>query len=112
MLFAPTVVQYVSLVVLAVTVVVEVTAFVHCATRRADAFPIVGRFPKAIWVLMTGGTVVFTVLSGFATVASPTGGTFGIFTGMLAIVAMTVALVYLMDIRPALRDVTQGGNSW
>jgi uncharacterized protein DUF2516 len=111
-MFAPTVVLYVSLVILAVTLVVEATAFVHCVTRRADAFPVVGRFPKAIWVLMTGGAVAFTVLSGFATVASGSGGTFGIFTGMIAMVAMVIALVYLLDVRPALRDVTQGGNNW
>jgi hypothetical protein len=111
-MFANTVVHYVSLVILAVTLVVEVLAFVHCVSRRADAFPVVGRFPKAIWVLMTGGAVAFTVLSGYATVASSSGGTFGIFTGMIAMIAMVVALVYLLDIRPALRDVAQGGNSW
>jgi hypothetical protein len=111
MFFADTVVQYVSWVILAVTLVVECTAFVHCVTRRADAFPVVGRFPKAIWVLMTGGAIAFTVLSGYSTIVSA-GGYFGPLTGIIAVIAIAVSLVYLLDLRPALRDVTQGGNNW
>ncbi|HEY2790794.1 MAG TPA: DUF2516 family protein [Micromonosporaceae bacterium] len=108
--FADPVVHYVSLVALGVTVIVDAVAFVHCVTRRADAFPVVGRFPKSIWVLMTGAALVFTVLSGSTLVSAS--GTFGLLTGMVAIAAMVVALVYLLDIRPALRDVTHGGNNW
>jgi Protein of unknown function (DUF2516) len=110
-MFADPTVRYMSLLILAVTLVVEISAFVHCVTRRANGFPVVGRFPKAIWVLMTGGAVAFTVLSGYSTVASST-GYLGPLTGIVAVIAMTVSLVYLLDIRPALRDVTQGGNNW
>jgi hypothetical protein len=109
--FADPVVHYVSLVIVAVTLVVEVAAFAHCVTRRSDAFPVVGRYPKSIWVLMTAAALAFTVFSGYSTIVSSS-GYFGPLTGMFAVAAMAVALVYLLDIRPALRDVTHGGNNW
>jgi hypothetical protein len=109
--FADNVVYYVGLVILVVTVVVELTAFVHCATRRADAFPVVGRLSKAMWVLMTGGAIAFTALSGYSTIVNST-GFLGPLTAIVACIALTVALVYLLDMRPALRDVIRGGNNW
>jgi Protein of unknown function (DUF2516) len=105
------VVLYTSRVVLVVTLVIELSAFVHCVTRRAEAFPVVGRFSKAIWCLMTGGAIAFTVLFGYPTLASPN-GSFGPLTGMISVIAITVSLVYLLDLRPALREVTEGRGNW
>ena len=105
------VVRYVSFAILAVTIVVEVAAFLHCVTRRAEAFPVVGKLTKPIWVLMTGGAVAFTVLSGYATIASP-GGYLGPLTAFVAVVVLAISMVYLVDLRPALRDVTEGRGNW
>jgi hypothetical protein len=105
------VVHYVSLLILAVTLIVELSAFLHCVSRRAEAFPVVGKLTKAIWVLMTGGALAFTILSGYSTIASPT-GYLGPLTAMVSVLAMTISLVYLLDIRPALREVTEGRGGW
>jgi hypothetical protein len=104
---ADTVVIWVNLVILAISLVVELLAFIDCATRRADAFPVVGRLSKAAWLVMTGGAVALTVLSGGATFVS---GSF--LTTILAFIAIGIALVYLLDMRPALRDVIRGGSNW
>lgn len=101
------VVGWVNLAILAVTLVTEVVAFVNCVTRRGEAFPVVGRLSKTAWVLMTGGAVAFTVVTGGATYIS---GSF--LTVILAFIALGIALVYLLDIRPALRDVTEGRGGW
>ena len=103
---ADTIVIWVNLVILLATLVLEVWAFIHCATRRSDAFHVVGKLTKGTWMLMTGGGVVLTLLSG-ATYASG-----NLLTTILAFIAIGIALVYLLDIRPALRDVIQGGSNW
>ncbi len=33
-------------------------------------------------------------------------------TSILAVIAITVALVYLLDVRPAIRDATEGRGNW
>jgi hypothetical protein len=81
-----------------VILVVELFAFVNCATQRADAFSAVGSISKGGWLALTGGALLFTLLLGF----------FSLF-GMIAVAA---ALVYLLDIRPALRDAVDGHGPW
>jgi hypothetical protein len=97
--------------IVVLTLVIEAAAFLHCVSRRADAFPVVGRYSKVIWVLMTGGALAFTMLSGYSTVVSPTGFV-GPLTSIVSAIALVVALVYLLDMRPALREVTEGRGNW
>lgn len=79
---------------------VEVYAFVDCLRRRPDAFLAAGKRTKGFWLLVTG---VATLL-GFVSVAA--------FPGLLAIVAIIAAGVYLADVKPALDQVTgRGGGS-
>ncbi len=89
-----------------VTAVVELFAFVHCVTRRKDAFLAVGSVPKIGWCALTGGAVAFSLLF-FGTTAF----TFS-FVSMFALIALVIALVYLLDVRPALRDAVDGRGSW
>jgi hypothetical protein len=98
-IFYTTVTGYVALVLLAIAVVVEMWAFIHCVTRRSAAFTAVGSVPKGAWVAMTGGALVLTLLFGF--VRSPLGA-----------IAVAIALVYLLDVRPALRDAVDGRGGW
>jgi hypothetical protein len=83
-----------------VCLIIELFAFVNCLTQRADAFQVVGRIPKGGWIAMTLGAVLVTLLFGSIQ---------GSFIGLLAVV---VAAVYLLDVRPALRDATDGRGSW
>ncbi len=68
----PTIQHWVADAFLIVTVIAEALAFVHCVTRRADAFPVVGRLTKGSWVLMTLGALIFTLLTSvsFSTAAA------------------------------------------
>ncbi len=89
------------LALVGIVLIIELVAFVHCATRRRDAFPAVGNATKAMWVLMTAGALVWTGLIA----VSPL-GTFW------AIIAVVVPAVYLLDVRPAIRDVLNGRGGW
>jgi hypothetical protein len=80
--------------------VVELVAFVNCATQRADAFTAVGSLSKGAWLALTGGAMLFTLLLGFV-------NTLGI-----GIIAVAASLIYLLDLRPALRDAVDGPGPW
>ena len=77
---------------------IEVVAFVNCLTQRAEAFPVVSSIPKGGWLALTGGALFFTALLGLIS-----------FLGLIAVAA---ALIYLLDLRPALRDAVDGHGSW
>jgi hypothetical protein len=98
-IFYTTVTGYVAIVLLAVALVVEIWAFAHVVTRRSSAFAAVGSIPKGAWVALTGGALVLTLL-------------FGVVRSALGAIAVAIALVYLLDVRPALRDAVDGRGSW
>ena len=77
---------------------VEVYAFVDCLRRRPDAFPAAGKRTKAFWLILTGVSVLIGVLA-LSTVP-----------GLLAIVAVVAAGVYLADVKPALDQVMGRGS--
>jgi hypothetical protein len=94
---------YVSVVTMIVFLAVEGWAVVHCLTQRADAFPVVGSLSKGGWLAILAGAVLVTLVCG-----NPGFG--GI--SMFAFIAVGAALIYLLDVRPALRDATDGSGSW
>ena len=96
--FVAPITHWVGWVLFAVVIVVEAVAFINCLVQRADAFPVVGSIPKVGWLALTFGALAFTLLLGL----------FSIF-GMVAVAA---ALIYLLDVRPALRDAVDGHGSW
>lgn len=98
-LFYLTVTRYVFYVVTVVALVVEIGALAHCVTRRPAAFGAVGSISKGAWVALTGGALVLTVL-------------FGVVGSALGAIAAAIALVYLLDVRPALRDAVDGRGGW
>lgn len=79
-------------------IVVELVAFIHCATQRAEAFAAVGNLSKGGWLALTGGALLFSLLVGL----------FSLF----ALLVVAASLVYLLDVRPALRDAVDGHGSW
>ena len=76
---------------------VEVYALLDCLRRRPDAFTAAGKRTKSFWLLVTG----LSVLIGFVAL----GG-----LGLLAIVAIVAAGVYLADVKPALDQVMGRGS--
>lgn len=87
----------IGLVILVLSLALEVWAFVHCALQRSDAFVALGTLSKGIWLLLIGGMVL---LSFF----------FFILNSLFGLIALIAALVYLLDIRPGLRDLLRGNN--
>lgn len=86
-----------SLVLTAVSVAMLVAsgfAFVHCLRARPDAFPAIGRSSKGLWLALTGGAVLSSL------VFSP--------MSIFGIAAIVIASVYLLDIRPRIAEITSG----
>jgi hypothetical protein len=70
-------------------------AVLDCATRKAAAFPAVDKMTKPIWLLIL-------VVSGvFGTLIQPP-------VGVISLVSVVVASVYLADVRPAVREISGG----
>ena len=67
----------------------------------SDAFPAIGTIPKGAWLAILGVCLLLTLL-GFG------GGAISIF-GLIGIAA---ALIYLLDVRAGLRDLTDGKGFW
>ncbi len=89
---------YVMLVLTLAALAIEVFAFVHALKTRPDAFVAAGKRTKQFWMAVTG---VATLL-GFVSL----GG-----LGLLAIVGVVAAGVYLADVRPAVESVQGRGNN-
>jgi len=98
-LFYGYVVTWVNLLLFIFALLIEVASFGHCLIQRPDAFPAINTLPKGAWLAMIGGSVLVTLLTQSA-------------LGILGLVAVTIAAVYLLDVRPALRDAIDGRGSW
>ena len=86
-------VQNLVALVLGVTAfAVEVFALVHAVRQRPDAFTATGKQSKTFWV----AALAIATLMGVAAV----GG-----VGLLAIIGIVVAGVYLADVRPAIDEI-------
>lgn len=73
----------------------RVWAVIDCATRKAAAFPAVDKMTKPAWLAILA-------LSGlFGTYIPPP-------VGMISLISVVVACVYLADVRPAVREVSGG----
>jgi Protein of unknown function (DUF2516) len=97
------VVGWVNSILLILFLGIELFALVNCLFQRAEAFPIVGRIPKGGWIAILVLSVMVTLL------AKLTSNNIGI----LAFIAITGALFYLLDVRRGLRDAVEGGpGSW
>jgi hypothetical protein len=75
---------------------VEVWALIDAAFRPAAAFRAAGKASKPVWLAMTGVAAAVGVLGILP------GGPSG-FGGIASVAAIVIALVYLLDVRPAVR---------
>lgn len=98
------VIYWINVTLVLVTFGTELFAFASCLVQRPDAFSAIGTLSKSIWLAMIGGSALFVIL-GLGAMAGP-------LAGMLALIPITVALVYLLDVRPALRDAIDGHGPW
>jgi hypothetical protein len=94
---------YINLSVTFALVVIETVALINCLTQRADAFPVVGSLSKTAWTGILLASVLVTAACGFL---------FGQTISIFAFAAITASAIYLLDVRPALRDATNGSGGW
>ena len=89
--------QAVTLLLSLAAFAAEVFALVDCVRQRPDAFVAAGKRTKNFWTIVLG----VAALLGFVSI-----GTFLLFS--IGIIAIVAALIYLVDVRPALRQVSGG----
>jgi hypothetical protein len=94
------VVMYLNLLILLVSLVVQAVALIHCLTQRGDAFQAIGTLPKGAWAAVLAICLILTLIIS--------GGAIRLF-GLIGIAA---ALIYLLDVRPGLKDSSDGRGSW
>ncbi|GAB2815394.1 hypothetical protein GCM10022221_11620 [Actinocorallia aurea] len=81
--------------------VLEVWALIDATRRPADAFPAANKQTKKLWLIILGVAVFFGLLSAFGGM-----GALAIFS----LAAFVAAVIYLADIRPALKEYGTGGG--
>ena len=80
------------------TLVLTLWAFVDALIRPADAYVAAGKLTKPAWIAITAIAGVVLYFMGPLS-----------FFGLPAVIA---AVVYLVDVRPALRGLRRGNSSW
>ncbi|WP_079127704.1 DUF2516 family protein [Streptomyces sp. TP-A0874] len=73
-------------------------AFVDAVLRREDAYRAAGKQNKVFWLIILGLTAVVSWL-------------FNNILGILQIAGLIATIVYIVDVRPALKQVS-GGGGW
>ena len=85
--------ELVILVLWIVLLGVKIVAFVDCVRRPAAGFAAVGRQSKALWLILTGVSLLVGLLPGQT-------------LDLLGLAGTVVALLYLFDVRPRLQEIT------
>ncbi|GAA2628715.1 hypothetical protein GCM10010399_70490 [Dactylosporangium fulvum] len=102
-IFYASIEHYISVVVWLFCLVLGAASFLHCVVQRADAFPAIGTMSKGVWLAMIGGGLLLTALSPGIGLG---------YLGIFPLIAAGIFAVYLLDIRPTLRDAVDGHGSW
>jgi len=72
-------------------------ALIDCLTRKVAAFPAVDKLTKPAWVAMLA---IGDLLGWYLSVNQP--------VGIFALITVVLASVYLADVRPAVREISEG----
>jgi hypothetical protein len=90
---------WVDIVLYWALVALRAWAIIDCATRKAAAFPAADKLTKPAWLAITivGGGL------GSLFIYQP--------LHIVSLISVVAALVYLFDVRPAVREVS-GGSRW
>jgi len=99
--------QYYVIVALAVAAfVMEAYALIDAIRTRSDAFVAAGKLTKQKWV------AILAVAAALGFISLPIGGGGRMNSlGFLSIVAVVASAVYLVDVKPAVRQIRGGGSS-
>jgi hypothetical protein len=89
-------------VLMLAALVVEAWAFIDAVRRPAGAFTAAGKQTKPLWLLILGVAAVL----GLASLAYRLS-----LVSILPIVAFVAAAIYMVDVRPKVREFKGGGTS-
>ncbi|BCJ43149.1 hypothetical protein GCM10010168_01090 [Actinoplanes ianthinogenes] len=98
-IFAFTVQVYIQFAILLVALILETVAFVHCLTQRGAGFQALGTLPKGAWAAIIGICLLLTYWGKSA-------------LGIFGLIGIAAALIYLLDVRPGLKDIADGKGFW
>lgn len=99
-IFYADVIGYINLLLMIFSLVVQAVALIHCLTQRGDGFQAIGTLPKGAWAAILAVCIVLTLLLG--------SGPIGIFS----LIGIAAAMIYLLDVRPGLKDLSDGKGFW
>ena len=91
--------RYIVILLLIFSLVIQAVALIHCLTQRGDGFQAIGTLPKGAWAAILAVCIVLTLLVS---------GAIGIFS----LIGIGAALIYLLDVRPGLKDLSDGKGFW
>lgn len=98
-IFAFEVRSVIQLILLVFALVIQGVALVHAITQRGDGFAALGTLPKGGWVAILAVCLLLTLL-GFGPIS------------LFGLIGIAAGLIYLLDVRPGLRDLHDGRGSW
>ncbi|MFZ0159312.1 MAG: DUF2516 family protein [Kineosporiaceae bacterium] len=103
---AGTLQDYVIVALAVAAFVMEAYALIDATRTRSDAFVAAGKLTKQKWV------AILAVAAAFGFISLPIGGGGRMNSlGFLSIVAVVASAVYLVDVKPAVRQIRGGGSS-
>ena len=91
--------RYIVILLLIFSLVIQAVALIHCLTQRGDGFQAIGTLPKGAWAAILAVCIVLTLLVSGA-------------SGIFSMIGIAAALIYLLDVRPGLKDLTDGKGFW
>ena len=91
--------RYIVILLLIFSLVIQAVALINCLTQRGDGFQAIGTLPKGAWAAILAVCIVLTLLVS---------GAIGIFS----LIGIGAALIYLLDVRPGLKDLSDGKGFW
>jgi hypothetical protein len=97
--FHHVVATYINLVIFIMSLIIQAVALIHCLTQRGDGFQAIGTLPKGAWAAILAVCIVLTLL-----LSGP--------TGIFSLIGIAAALIYLLDVRQGLRDLSDGKGFW
>ena len=90
---------YIELVLMIFSLGIQAVALIHCLTQRGEGFHAINTLPKGAWIAILAICMLFTYLIS--------GG-----LGIFSLIGIGVAMVYLLDIRQGLKDLSDGRGLW
>ncbi|WP_430780614.1 DUF2516 family protein [Actinoplanes sp. G11-F43] len=90
---------YLDITILFVSLAVQAVALIHCLTQRGAGFQALGTLPKGAWAAIIGVCLAITLL-----------GQGGLL--IITMIGVAAALVYMLDVRPGLKDLSDGKGFW